>query len=174
MIRRVHCQKFKEKRPSYNNVCICDEWKYLSNFIKWVDSQPNRDWMNCNLDKDIISGEDKIYSPHTCCFVTSQVNMFLKSSGVRMGEYKIGMSYNKRDGNYQARCNNPFTAKEVYLGSFASEEEAYIAYMSQKHVYSCMLADMQTDPNVARALTLKFNQHFIADRDVSANNINNQ
>lgn len=173
MIKRVHSEEFKKKHSAYHNTSICEGWKYLSNFIEWVDFQPNKNWRDCQLDKDLMSTDNKIYSPTTCCFVTTQVNMFLKSSGVRKGPYKIGVSYDKRSGVYQARCNNPFTAKEVYLGNFKSEDDAYIAYLKQKHIYSCMLADLQSDQRVADALRTKFNQNVIINRDIDKNIINN-
>ena len=42
----------KKTGTTYKNVLICDEWKLFSNFKKWVDSQPNRNWENCQIDKD--------------------------------------------------------------------------------------------------------------------------
>lgn len=173
MVRRVYSEQFKKKRPSYHGASIWEGWKYLSKFIEWVDSQPNRNWQNCDLDKDLMSGCDKIYSPDTCCFVTKQVNIFLKSSGIRRGPCRIGVSYRKRDRKYQSKCNNPFTAKEVYLGYFESEQEAYSAYLKQKHIYACMLADLESDQKVADALRTKFDPNIIVSRDTDKNITNN-
>jgi hypothetical protein len=122
----------------------------LSNFIKWVDSQPNRDWKNCQLDKDLLLKGNKIYSPETCVFIDRNINNFLIDRKNFRGKYLLGVSYH--NGRYRSRCNNPFTGSEMFIGNFDTEMEAHLAWKSQKHEFACMLADSQKDPRVVNAL----------------------
>lgn len=45
MIQRCFCLKSLEKQPTYKGCTIYEGWRYLSNFIEWVDEQPNKDWI---------------------------------------------------------------------------------------------------------------------------------
>lgn len=46
MLKRCYSDKYKQKYVTYKDCIVCKEWFYFSNFIRWVDSQPNRDWMS--------------------------------------------------------------------------------------------------------------------------------
>lgn len=54
MLQRATYSIYKGKNTSYTNTKICEEWLTFSNFVRWVDSQPNKNWVNCELDKDFI------------------------------------------------------------------------------------------------------------------------
>lgn len=56
-----------QKFNSYDQVEVCQEWLRFSNFKSWMEKQ---DWESKELDKDLLSGESKIYSPETCCFIS--------------------------------------------------------------------------------------------------------
>lgn len=150
LIQRCYSEKFKHKNPNYNDCTVCEEWKYLSNFIKWVDSQPNRNWENEFLDKDILVKGNKVYSPNTCVFISRSINNFTTDRRNYSGEYETGVTL--KDGKFRGRCNNPFTGKEEHLGIFATEAEAHKAWQAKKHEYACQLAELQEDPRVAQAL----------------------
>lgn len=74
MLRRCFDSKYHKNQPTYKGCTVHEGWKYLSNFIKWVDSQPNRDWENCHLDKDFLVEGNKHYSPDTCVYVPKSLN----------------------------------------------------------------------------------------------------
>ena len=163
---RCFDQGLHKKHPTYIGCTICDEWKYLSNFIKWVDSQPNRDWINCDLDKDFLSTSNKHYSPETAVFVPSKVNKFVLDSGKVRGAFMIGVKISPNKKNpYIARCNNPFNSKERYIGLFPTELEAHLAWQAKKHEYACLLAEQQQDPRVAKALR----ERYAPDKDWTNN-----
>lgn len=156
VIRRAKCNKLKSKYPSYVDVSICDEWKYFSNFIKWVDTQPNRDWAKCELDKDILFVGNKIYSPETCVFIDHKTNSFLTDRGAARGKCMIGVSLHKNDKRYHARCRNPIVNKDESLGYFLVELDAHLAWKKRKHELACQLADLQVDVRVANALRTRY------------------
>jgi hypothetical protein len=92
IIKRCFSTKLQEKYPTYKGCSITEDWKRLSNFIIWVDNQPNKDWRNSNLDKDFLVSGNKHYSPETCVFISSVVNTFIIDSGRARGKYMIGVS----------------------------------------------------------------------------------
>lgn len=159
MIHRCFSKTYLKSRPTYSQCTICEEWKYLSNFIKWVDSQPNRDWKESVLDKDFLSEGNKQYSPYNTVYITRNLNNFLiNNQKVRTSMLGVVISpYN----TYLSRCSNPFTGKQIYLGSFKTMIEAHKAWQAKKHEYALRLADEQDDPRIAKVLR----ERYAPDKD---------
>ena len=149
---------YTDDRPTYRDCTITEDWKYLSNFIKWVDSQPNRDWENCDLDKDFIVNSNKQYSPETCVFIPNRVNGFIRDKSNARGMYMLGVCYDEKSKKrpYKSCCGNPFTGKQEYLGVFATELEAHKAWQSKKHEFALKLADTQLDTRVVEVLRQRY------------------
>jgi len=164
IIQRGLCPKFQEKYPTYEGCTVSEDWRNLSDFIEWVDSQPNRDWINCEPDKDFLSVGNKHYSPNTVVFVSKKVNGFIIDSGKSRGDYMIGVSYEHKSKKnpYQARCRNPFGGSS-HIGLFPTELEAHKAWQTRKHEIACMLADLQPDERVASRLR----EMYAPDKDWS-------
>ena len=153
MINRCFNSKSQKRNPTYLDCTITDDWKYLSNFIKWVDSQPNKDWQNCSPDKDYLIAGNKHYSPETVVYIPQSLNNFITDRGKARGDYMIGVDATGSKINpYKAQCSNPFTKKREYLGRFTTELEAHKAWQAKKHEYACKLADLQQDERVAKRL----------------------
>ena len=83
MLGRCYCKKFLQNSPTYQNCFVCNEWLTFSKFKAWMETQ---DWEGKELDKDLLSGECKVYSPETCVFVPRNVNMFMIESLSSRGE----------------------------------------------------------------------------------------
>jgi hypothetical protein len=164
MVSRCYNPKYKIKRPTYQGCSVCEEWRYFSNFRKWVDEQPNRDWQNCQLDKDLILPDNKLYSPDTCVFIDVKLNSFILGKKVTQGKYLIGVNLDKERGLFVAHCCNPFVenkTQDLFLGRFKTEMEAHKAWQAKKHDYACQLAELQEDSRVADALR----QRYAPDKD---------
>ena len=156
MLTRCYSKKLQVNRPTYIGCTVHHDWLYLSNFIKWVDQQPNRDWIDCNLDKDFIVEGNKIYSPDTCVFINSRVNLFITDSSASRGNYLIGVCWNKGTNKFVAYCCDPFKVNRKYVGAFDTELEAHLAWKVRKHEYALQLADLQADERVAEVLRTKY------------------
>lgn len=157
LIERCFDPKLHQKRPTYKDCTICEGWKYLSNFIKWVDSQPNKDWQNCALDKDLLVYGNKHYGPDTCSYISRKLNTFILDQP--RGSCMVGVTYKpniSKEKPYQSRCNNPFTGKCDYLGMFPTELEAHLVWKTKKHEHACKLAECETDSMVRKALVERY------------------
>jgi hypothetical protein len=157
IVERAKSAKCKSKNPAYVDANITDDWKYFSDFIKWVDSQPNRDWQNCEPDKDLLGKGEKLYSPNTVVFISKTLNNFLRDERETKYGYMKGCSFNKRLGKFTATCSPVLDVRDVnYLGVFNTEVEAHLAWKAKKHEYACMLAEKETDPRIITALKTRY------------------
>ena len=161
-LKRCFDSKHQEKYPTYKGCTVTEDWKYLSNFIKWVNKQPNKDWVNCQPDKDILVNGNKHYSPETVVFISNLLNSFITDSLGTRGGCMIGVSLTDSKINpYRSNCSNPFTKGSGHMGMFPTELEAHKAWQAKKHEYACQLADLQSDPRVAKALR----ERYAPDKD---------
>jgi len=115
-----------------------------------------QNWLGNELDKDIIVVGNKVYSPDTCAFISQATNIFTIDSSAARGKWPIGVSFNSRDGKFQAQCGNPITKKRESIGYFSCPDKAHLAWKKRKHELACQLADMQSDIRVAEALRLRY------------------
>ena len=149
MLRRCYSASFQESRPTYAGCAVSEDWLTFSNFKSWMEKQ---DWEGNQLDKDLLFEGNKIYSADTCCFVTSMTNLFITDSCNDRGEWLIGVSWHKGMNKFISQCSNPFTKKREHIGYFDCEQEAYQAWLKRKLELAHELAEIQTDPRVAKAL----------------------
>lgn len=116
----------KEHSKSYNDCKVCDEWHYLSNFKKWFEDTNNGFIKGYEIDKDLLSNGNKIYSPSTCCFLPPEINGAIKLSN---GKKKLPTGVIEivgRAKNYRV----DFRKKSV--GYFETIEEANNYYKKLK------------------------------------------
>jgi hypothetical protein len=82
MIVRCYSKKKLSRSPTYKDCTVCDEWANFQNFADWFDSNYVH---GMQLDKDKMSNGSKLYSPETCCFISSHEN----TSIARAKKYKM-------------------------------------------------------------------------------------
>lgn len=70
----------KSKNPTYKGCTVCDEWHNFQNFAKWYDDNYPTDGCDYHLDKDIKINGNRVYSPHSCMFVTKAENTIKASA----------------------------------------------------------------------------------------------
>lgn len=147
ILSRCYNPKTLSKHPSYIGVSVCTEWLLFSNFKTWFDSNYIEGW---ELDKDIMSGYAKIYSPDTCCFIPANVNCFLTNISNAKGFSR------RSSGRYQAFCSNPFTGKVESLGTYETESEANSAYRDKKTQHLSNILRLPLESRVKSKLASMF------------------
>ncbi|MGL6184678.1 MAG: hypothetical protein ACRC1T_04800 [Clostridium chrysemydis] len=138
LIRRCYDSKFKEKCKAYDNVTICDEWLYFSNFKKWFDENYRWDLVEqgvtIDLDKDLLSDNCKIYSPETCIFIPHKINIFLTNNRTKNTSGYIGVHKRKNSDKYEVQIREFGTSKQKYLGLFKNIKDANDTYISARKI----------------------------------------
>ena len=130
MLCRCYSEKFQEKQPSYIGCIVCDEWKLFSNFLTWFEVNYKE---GCELDKDILFKNNKVYSPDTCCFVPKCINSLLTNRKNHRGKYPVGVFKNNY-GVFLATLS--VNGKQRTVARCKSQEEAFYAYKQakEKHI----------------------------------------
>lgn len=130
MLRRCYSQSFQEKEPSYKGCVVCNDWMRYANFKQWFDDPKNGYKDGYCLDKDIIIKGNKMYSPDACCFVPREINSLLTNRKNHRGKYPIGVIKASKSNNFESAFFK--NGKRIYLGSFKTTEEAFVAYKKAK------------------------------------------
>lgn len=141
MLGRCYSTRVKNEQPEYLGISCCDDWHTLSNFHEWVTQQ---NWEGKQLDKDLLFPGNKVYSPDTCVFVTSQINNLIQIRLKRTKDLPRGVHQNGK--KYGAEFN------KQYLGTFHSPEEAHQAYTHARNQAIQNVASKQSDPRIRDAL----------------------
>ena len=122
MLRRCYSDRYIKSNPTYAGCSVCEEWLTFSAFKSWAELQ---EWEGKQLDKDIVSPGNKVYSPDACAFVSLQVNSLLNIKRASRGDFPIGVS--SVGLKYVARCRAG-GGDRIYLGAHDTLEKASWAY----------------------------------------------
>jgi len=148
----VRCYSFKyhKRQPTYIGCSVVDDWLTFSIFKSWMEKH---DWQGKQLDKDLLTIGNKVYSPETCVFVDRHTNSLLSDSAAIRGDYPQGVCFQKKAGKYQATIS--INGKSNHLGLFTSPETAESAYKKAKAGEIERVAYLQTDFRITEALLLR-------------------
>lgn len=125
MIRRVYDDKLHELRPWYKGMEVCEEWHDFQVFAEWYTSHRNYG-LGFELDKDILSGRDKIYSPETCMLLPKEINASLIVKPTPKGKKLptgVTRTKNKVVNRYRVRVRG-LLPNELYCYANTVEEAA--------------------------------------------------
>ena len=161
MLTRCYSPGYQASKPTYVGCSVALEWHLFSAFRAWVIT---KDWHGKQLDKDLLQPGNKHYSPETCCFVGGTVNSFITDNAASRGAYPLGVSWHKKTGKVQARCGNPHSGQDDYLGVFDCPNKAHLAWATRKLKHAVVLAAQQTDQRIAAALIAMFETRHAAAR----------
>lgn len=107
---------------------LYEEWQYLDNFGDWY--YKNHYGGDLHIDKDLLSGGGKLYSPNTCIMLPSKFNSMIS-------KFRGAAGYIQRTKNsYQVRIK--INGRPVVFGSYKDPETAHNVYRREKskHVKS--------------------------------------
>jgi len=143
MIKRCFYQKYKQKKPTYNDVTCSKDWLSMTKFIEDVSQMKGFSLDGWELDKDIIQKGNKLYSKDTCCFVPLEVNLLLVKCDNSRGEYPVGVCFDKYAGKFKAQLT--INGKVKHLGRFNTAEQAFQVYKLAKEAQIKAVADKWKD-----------------------------
>lgn len=150
MIKRCYNLSSLKARPRYKGCSVCTEWLLFSNFRSWMEKQ---DWMEKQLDKDILVPDNKVYSPDTCIFVSTQLNNLLGDHAKGRGKYPQGVAWHAPRGKYKSHCS--VDGRNKHIGYFTNIIDAEIAYCDFKSAYIMSMSgkdESSTQPILQAAL----------------------
>ena len=118
---------FKQKKfPTYIGCTMHPDWHRFSKFKEWVDNQPQKDWRDLYLDKDLQVKGNKVYGPDTCCFLTNQENNIFKLSLVPLGTACYKKDCPKTSWESISSIGYRTNGISRYLGHYTTREEAEV------------------------------------------------
>jgi hypothetical protein len=74
MLKRCYDPKTQIRQPTYKGCSVAKEWHNFQNFSLWYENNYPTDGRDYHLDKDALIKGNKVYSSHTCCFLSAQQN----------------------------------------------------------------------------------------------------
>ena len=134
MLVRCYSNTYKKKYPTYEGCEVSDNFKSYEYFYEWCNEQigfGNEGWQ---LDKDLLTKGNKVYSETTCFFLPNEINSLLTKREALRGEHLIGVCWCKRGKVFRAQVNKN-KGKKKNLGSFNTELEAFNAYKTAKESF---------------------------------------
>ena len=132
MLERCYSHKRQEKRPTYKDCIVCDEWHNFQVFAEWYVNQTHYG-KGYELEKDWLVNNNKIYSAETCVLAPSEINNILVGSKASKNEYPLGVSFCSRFKRFKAAVS--LNNKSTHLGYFDTPEQASQAYQKAKKEY---------------------------------------
>ena len=134
MLQRCYSDAYKKKQPTYEGCEVSDNFKSYEYFYEWCNKQigfGNEGWQ---LDKDLLTKGNKVYSETTCVFLPNEINSLLTRREALRGEHLIGVCWCKRDKVFRAQVSKS-KGKQEHLGLFNTEIEAFNAYKEAKESF---------------------------------------
>lgn len=130
MLQRRYCPTLHKKHPTYKNVTVHPDWLNFQVFAKWMNKYYSKDELKYDLDKDLKSGESKVYSSETCMFIPQSLNKFMSSVGSDNVSGQVGVSWETSRSKWRASIF--IDHKRKHLGYYAGRKEASLAYQKAR------------------------------------------
>ena len=134
MLERCYSDTFKKRRPTYGGCEASENFKSYEYFYEWCQNQIGFGECGFQLDKDLLTKGNKIYSENTCVFIPREINQVLIKREALRGEYLIGVYWHNTKKAFKAQVNTN-KGKQEYLGLFNTELEAFNAYKDAKEAF---------------------------------------
>ena len=138
MLMRCYSDTYQKKQPTYKDCEVSENFKSFEYFYEWCHKQigfgNDGNGNPFQLDKDLLTKGNKVYSESTCIFLPQEINSLLIKREASRGEHLIGVYYHKRDKAFVAQVGKS-KGKRERLGSFKTEIEAFNAYKVAKESF---------------------------------------
>lgn len=139
MFTRCYSPKCQERQPTYIGCSVDERWHNFQVFAKWMNEQHRED--DWQLDKDLISNGNKVYSPETCRFIPRALNTLLNDHGGARGDLPQGVT--RQGDRFKARLR--VNGEKLYLGTHPTAEQAFQVYKKAKEENIKRMAEIHKD-----------------------------
>ena len=138
MLERCYSDASKKRNPTYIGCEVSDNFKSYEYFYEWCHSQigfgVEGNGNPFQLDKDLLTKGNKVYSENSCVFIPKEINLVLTKSDKKRGEHPIGVSWHSKSKTFVAQVNKS-KGKREHLGLFKTELEAFNVYKQAKESF---------------------------------------
>ena len=138
MLTRCYSNTYKKKYQTYEGCEVSDNFKSYEYFYEWCHKQigfgVDGNGNSFQLDKDLLTKGNKVYSETTCVFLPNEINSLLTRREASRGDHLIGVYWCKTNKAFVAQVKKN-KGKQEYLGSFKTELEAFNAYKQAKESF---------------------------------------
>ena len=134
MLERCYSDTYKKKHPTYKDCEASENFKSFEYFYEWCNEQigfGNEGWQ---LDKDLLTKGNKVYSEDSCIFIPNEINLLLTKRTTSRGKHLIGVCWHNASKSFIAMVNKN-KGKQEHLGCFKTEIEAFNAYKEAKESF---------------------------------------
>lgn len=131
-----------DKCLGYRNNTIDEKWLSFNSFYDDISKIPFNERYETHsyqVDKDILSKGLHHYSNDTVCFIPQQLNKILTLRTNARGQYKLGVSLDKKSNKFRAQINK--NGKRYVIGWYDNQDDGYIAYCNAKNAYIHVIAN---------------------------------
>ena len=154
MLVRCYSDTYQKKKPTYEGCKVSENFKSYEYFYEWCNKQIGFNNEGWQLDKDLLTKGNKVYSENTCVFLPREINQILVKRTASRGEHLIGVYWHSKGKAFRAQVNKN-KGKPEHLGSFKTELEAFNAYKTAKESFIKEVANKfksQIDDRAYKAL----------------------
>jgi hypothetical protein len=146
-LKRCHCANYQREHPTYIGCSVSENFRSYSYFHEWVQQQIGFGQKGFELDKDLLTKGNRVYSEATCVFIPKRLNTLLLSCKAARGTLPRGVSLHT--GKFLAQCKRGFAP--AHIGVFKTPEEAFQAYKQVKEAFIKSQAEKWKDQIDVRA-----------------------
>ncbi len=127
MMTRCYSKAYQTRFPTYIGCKVIKRWFNFQEFCKDITRMKNWNAVGFELDKDLRSLSNKIYSPKYCSFVPSAINLIITGTRNPVKTEYTGVTYTPtyakkyrarvkiNEKVYQRRFDNPKSAHKYYM-----------------------------------------------------------
>lgn len=133
---RSRCYKndIHKNYAGYQGCTVAPAFHGFQAFAAWVTKQIGFS-EGFQLDKDLLIKGNRVYAPERCIFLPLTVNSLLIQNRQIRGVLPIGVRYVKDQPNRPFMAHISRGQKNLHIGSYSTQEEAFNAYKVVKEEY---------------------------------------
>jgi len=147
---RARCYKDTKNYPGYVGCTVSEEFHSFQSFAAWAVLQIGFS-TGFQLDKDLLSKGNRVYSARYCVFLPHEINSALIRHRKNRGDLPIGVRMVSGQRLRPFRASMSRGQKCFPLGSHQTPEQAFVAYKTAKEEYIKELASKYKDAIDPRA-----------------------